>query len=192
MKSFSELVDTEVQHRDALVELEKMKANMEELERERALMIEEVEAQIERALASMTFSDGFSDVTGSRPGSAMSSRPPSAAGMTSSRTLRSFGTATTLAEDAREDDEEQDMPEIDDEDRTKVERSAEEPVVEVKKVEKSEEVLQQGDHALTEAKLKRFSASKRESEDGFGAVDQGISERSDLVAQKVLQIQQKV
>lgn len=46
---------------------------MDEMERERAQIVVEVEAQIEMALASMAFSDGVSD--SSRPGSVFSTRP---------------------------------------------------------------------------------------------------------------------
>ncbi|KAJ1311501.1 hypothetical protein OPQ81_009988 [Rhizoctonia solani] len=68
------LAAKENEHQAALVELESMRHNMDEMERERAQMVAEVEAQIERALASMAFSDGdnYSDYTHSRPGSAMS------------------------------------------------------------------------------------------------------------------------
>ncbi|KAH9081650.1 hypothetical protein EDB83DRAFT_2512508 [Lactarius deliciosus] len=48
-----QLKDTEVAHRDALVELQKMRDTMENMEQERAEMVAEVEAQIEKALASM-------------------------------------------------------------------------------------------------------------------------------------------
>ena len=45
----------------------------------------------------------------------------------------------------------------------------------------------------SEKQRKRFSSINRETHmDGLGEVDQGISEKSDLVAQKVLAIQAKV
>lgn len=84
-----------------------MKEEMDEMERERSQMIAEVEAQIERALVSMAFSDNMSDTPvsengTSRPGSALSSRassrnPDSAHSHTHSH-MRSFATGTTLAE----------------------------------------------------------------------------------------------
>ncbi|KIO33535.1 hypothetical protein M407DRAFT_3872 [Tulasnella calospora MUT 4182] len=53
------LVDTESKHKHAVVELERMKVEMEEMEEEREKMVADVEAQIERALASMTLSDHY-------------------------------------------------------------------------------------------------------------------------------------
>ena len=70
---FSELKETESAHREALGELEKMRDTMDTMEQERADMVAEVEAQIEKALASMAVdiedSDEYDD---SRPGSRMS------------------------------------------------------------------------------------------------------------------------
>ncbi|KAF8308867.1 hypothetical protein DL93DRAFT_2063479 [Clavulina sp. PMI_390] len=113
----NKLYSTESAHREAIVELERMKEEMDEMERERSQMIAEVEAQIERALVSMAFSDNMSDtgtnhgmtramsesgtmnerefpnggVPGSRPGSAMSSRASSRAGQPlSEKALRRF------------------------------------------------------------------------------------------------------
>ena len=56
-------------HRQALQELEQMRQNMEKMEEERAEMIAEVEAQIERALAHMAVDVEDSDYGGSRPSS---------------------------------------------------------------------------------------------------------------------------
>lgn len=50
-------MDTEGAHRAAMVELERMKVNMDKMESERAQMVAEVEAQIERALQSMMVGD---------------------------------------------------------------------------------------------------------------------------------------
>jgi hypothetical protein len=58
-----------------------------------------------------------------------------------------------------------------------------------------EEVIEEEDEApQSPTKVKRFSASTgtEGQQDGMTAVDEGISERSDRIAQKVLQIQQKV
>lgn len=217
------LASKENEHQAALVELDAMRQNMDEMEQERAQMVAEVEAQIERALASMAFSDGdnYSDYTHSRPGSAMSSasrEAPSAMGGhsgigvggtsigglsgiggqplrhaesgpklrngvrsasgtsaesgsmsmhsdgTSSRRLRSMATVTTLASDASDE-------------ATRV------------GVDLSSKLGGEEDPTLVSKR--RFSGSKHEV-DGLGAVDLGISERSDVVSFKVQQIQQKV
>ena len=58
-----------------------------------------------------------------------------------------------------------------------------------------EEVIEEeeDDEAPQSPKMKHFSASGGEGQqDGMLAMDKGISERSDRIAQKVLQIQQKV
>ena len=78
----TELQETEKAHRDATVELERMRQEIERMEGERAAMIQEVEAQIERALASMAFSETESDIGGS--GSRSSSRPSARRATTSS------------------------------------------------------------------------------------------------------------
>ncbi|KAG8741009.1 hypothetical protein FRC10_003468 [Ceratobasidium sp. 414] len=204
----AELHAKEEAHQAALVELDTMKRNMDEMERERAQMVAEVEAQIERALASMAFSDGegFSDY--SRPGSAMSEVSGENSGIhghsgigvghasvqglrhvesgpglrhasgqsfgsgslsdgASSRRLRSMATATTLADDASDE----------------VTRVG---------VDISSAMAKEGMEDPTSLGARRFSASKHEGVDGFVAVDQGITERSDVVAMKVHQIQQKL
>ena len=74
---------------------------MERMEQERAEMIAEVEAQIERALASMAVDMDDSDYGGSRPSSRLSSRSaPSALHLSGSRPrpLRSFSTESTLTD----------------------------------------------------------------------------------------------
>lgn len=218
-----------------MIELESMRQNMDEMERERAQMVAEVEAQIERALASMAFSDGdnYSDYTHSRPGSAMSngsrgsasgtgghsaigvggtsigglsgleahslrrseSGPGLRGGMRSasghsvgsgsvqsaiesldgSRRLRSMATMSTLADDAS-----------DEATRVGVDLST-------KLADEAKFGLRDEDPAVVKfGNARRFSASKPEGADGLGAVDLGISERSDVVAMKVQQIQQKV
>ena len=181
-----ELAQTEAQHKDAMIELERMREDMEEMERERSQMIAEVEAQIERALVSIAFSDNASDLglsdpgTTSRPGSALSSRPSSRADGEVSQNLRSFGTATTLADDGLADSHP-----IGDESNLTIG-----PMSTVKEVDEASDGVGE---PLSEKALRRFSATRRESHlDGLNAVDNGISERSEAVAQKMLQIQAKV
>jgi len=183
---FLELKETESAHREALIELQKMHETMETMEQERAEMVAEVEAQIEKALASMAVDiDDSDEDDDSRPVSRMSSssigrlsRPDSRASR-SRRTsdagmrkqLRSFGTESTLVESyetMREDAQ------------AKLELA-------------KEEVIEEEDEAPPSPTKKRFSASGGDvQQDGMTAVDEGISERSDRIAAKVLQIQQKV
>jgi hypothetical protein len=169
-----ELRDTEVAHQDAVKELVQMKETMEKMEIERAEMVAEVEAQIERALASMAVDLEESDYTTSRPQSRLSStsglrsRRSSDAGA-KVKALRSFATDSTLAERNEE--------EIDE----KAEMSEKEPP----------ENAQSG--SSPPPRKKRFSASDVDiPQDGMNAVDEGISLKSDKIAQKVMEIQQKV
>lgn len=170
---YLELRETEAAHRGAVQELARMKETMEKMEEERAAMVAEVEAQIERALASMAVDLEESDYTGSRPQSRLSS----ASGMqsrvsdaeTRAKVLRSFATDSTLAEKLEEN--EVTSPYISEK--------------ELKMPEKNEE-------PSPPPKKKRFSASELEVvQDGMNAVDEGISIQSDRIAQKVLEIQQK-
>ncbi|KAF8324720.1 AEX-3 domain-containing protein [Cantharellus anzutake] len=185
------LAQTEAEHNQALIELERMREEMEEMERERSQMIAEVEAQIERALVSIAFSDGNSDLSDlviSRPGSAMSShrsdsRPSSRngggpeTGSSHNHTLRSFGTATTLAE-------EQAMALVESHPNGGDSTVTIGPVREV--------TDKRSPTALSEKALRRFSVTKRDHSDALGGMDRSISERSDAVAQRMLQIQRKV
>ncbi|KAF8609678.1 hypothetical protein BDV93DRAFT_465079 [Ceratobasidium sp. AG-I] len=226
----SELASKENQHQQALMELEDMKRNMDEMERERTQMVAEVEAQIERALASMAFSDGEGYSDYSRPPSALSgasgdhshtghsgigmdhssigmghsingvlrhaeSGPAlrSASGrsaesgsmasdsMDGSSRLRSMVTATSIADDASDE-------------VTRVGCELSELKEGGLAKDNGITVLNEEDPTLVMpfGTTKRFSASKNEDEDRFGAVDHGISERSDVVAMKVQQIQQKL
>ena len=162
-----------------------MRETMENMEQERAEMVAEVEAQIEKALASMAVDIDDSDEDYSRPGSRVSSPPmrhsrPSSRTSRSRRTsdasmrkqLRSFGTESTLVES---------YDQLREEAQAKLELA-------------KEEIIEEEDEAPpSPSKQKRFSASGGErQQDGMTAVDEGISERSDRIAQKVLQIQQKV
>ncbi|KAK2461918.1 hypothetical protein APHAL10511_006381 [Amanita phalloides] len=180
-----QLRDTEHAHRDAMLELERMKEMMERMEQERAEMVAEVEAQIERALASMAV-DFDSDYGISRPGSRLSStagsssrRASDAAAGAKHRQLRSFGTESTLAESYDSTEETVQVPSSDS--TSKLRETT---------IKEDEEEEQQ---PLTPSRKKRFSASDLDGQqDGMGAVDEGISLRSDKIAQKVLEIQQKL
>ncbi|KAF8560362.1 hypothetical protein OG21DRAFT_1401805 [Imleria badia] len=185
----SRLVETERAHKDALVELERMRDTMEHMEQERAEMVAEVEAQIERALASMAVDVDESDYGGelsSRPGSRMSTSARSASGTRSRRAsdamkngesngtrLRSFGTESTLAES--------------------YERGMDDTLVASKSERETDTITEEEETPASPVNKKRFSATQSEVvQDGMMAVDEGISERSDKIAQKVLQIQQKL
>ncbi|CAE6471266.1 unnamed protein product, partial [Rhizoctonia solani] len=234
------LATKENEHHAALVELESMRQNMDEMERERAQMVAEVEAQIERALASMAFSDGdnYSDYTHSRPGSAMSqvsqgsrigghsaigvggasigglsavderslrhaesgpglrhsgsgpglrdagSRSASGSISVQStsesfegsiRRLRSLATVTTLADDTS-----------DEVTRVGVDLSAQ---VKAELGEPIKPIMIHDDDDVVH--VRRFSV-EQDGVNTMGAVDLGITERSDVVALKVQQIQQKL
>ncbi|KXN90020.1 hypothetical protein AN958_05025 [Leucoagaricus sp. SymC.cos] len=171
----NQLRETETAHHEAVQELAKMKETMEKMEIERAEMVAEVEAQIERALASMAVDLEESDYTASRPQSRLSS----ASGIRSrrasdaeakSKILRSFATDSTLAEKCEDEPE---SPEVNQKEPTTLEEVEEEPSPPPRK--------------------KRFSASELDvPQDGMNAVDEGISIKSDKIAQKVLEIQQKL
>jgi nicotinamide N-methyltransferase len=157
-------------------ELDKMKDTMDKMEQERAEMVAEVEAQIERALASMAVDIDDSDYGSSRPHSRLSnmsgtrSRRPSDAAK--SRYHRSFGTESTLAESYGDEIE------------------ALEESSTADKLERENAIIEEEDEEeITLTRRKRFSASEM---DGMNAVDEGISQKGDKIAQKVLEIQQKV
>lgn len=181
----TQLRDTEHAHQDAMLELERMRATMESMEQERAEMVAEVEAQIERALASMAV-DFDSDYGSSRPGSRLSSAASSRSRRQSDeeagskhRQLRSFGTESTLAESYDHADED---TQVVSHDTTGKNRETET----IQEVDEEEQ-------PLTPSRKKRFSASDLEGQqDGMNAVDEGISRKSDKIAQKVLEIQQKL
>jgi len=163
-----------------------MRDTMDNMEQERAEMVAEVEAQIEKALASMAVDIEDSDEDDSELGSRVSSPSISRLSRPNSRTsrsrrtsdagtrkqLRSFATESTLVES---------YDTLREEAQAKLDLS-------------KEEVIEEEDEAPpSPSKSKRFSASGGEvQQDGMTAVDEGISERSDRIAQKVLQIQQKV
>lgn len=166
-----------------------MRETMERMEEERAEMVAEVEAQIERALASMAVDVDESDYCeemGSRPASRMSASAQSTRDARSRRAsdavknscegtgsrLRSVGTESTLAESFEGMDDTLVHDKVDRDTTT---------------ITEEEEI------SASPSRKKRFSATQEENvQDGMMAVDEGISERSDRIAQKVLQIQQKV
>ena len=167
-----------------MLELESMRESMDKMELERAEMVAEVEAQIERALASMAVGMDDSDYASSRSHSRMSNMSNSsslsrrASDSSKSRLLRSFATDSTLAESYEGE-------EVLEEDHT-VTRSTPRENGTIPEVEEA-------DSEPSAPKKKRFSASDMEvAQDGMTAVDEGISQKSDRIAQKVLEIQQKV
>lgn len=137
------------------MELKQMREAMEKMEEERAEMMAEVEAQIERALQSMNADDievDESDYAGSRPASRASGAPRSR--RASDAQAPPAGTDPALAESYKE----------------------------LKKEQTTEEKPKN---------QRRFSAALPD-QDGMAAVDEGITDKSDKIAQKVLQIQRKV
>ena len=204
----TELQEAEMAHRDAVAELEKMRDAMVRMEQERLEMVAEVEAQIERALASMQV-EVLSDVSeysdDSRPNSRMSDIPtsskrPTTPGTPKSRSrrgsgtekrLRSYGTESTLV-----DYDDDGRHHVADRSTTVIEEDEEEAEGEERKKRPSvDEVQEIPDEDVTIVK-KRFSAEgngvDKNHQDAMGAVDMGISEKSDKIAQKVLEIQRKV
>ena len=177
-----ELQETEAAHRTACIELEKMRAAMEKMEEERAQLVEEVEAQIERALKSMSMSIEMSDSEGSNYDdeadvdadgkTASSSRPVSRlSDMPQSRPVtRAMSTdSATLAGTAENDDII----------RHSIESSA---------IAEEEEEEQRADQRIDASN----APTGERADDAMIAVDEGIHQNSDKIAQKVLQIQQKV
>ncbi|TDL28431.1 hypothetical protein BD410DRAFT_824177 [Rickenella mellea] len=166
----AQLADTENAHKEATEELERMRLAMDKMEEERAQMVAEVEAQIERALASMAVDledsdyDSSQGVGSPRSASAMSRRSSNAAH--SAFPLRSIGTESTLAEEYEEE-------------QTRVSHDA------IK--EENEQAIE------SPSKKKRFSTGPQDQvQDIMTAVDEGIHDTSDRIAQKVLQIQEKL
>ena len=197
---FTELKEAENAHRDAVGELEKMRDAMVKMEQERLEMVAEVEAQIERALASMQV-EILSDVSEysdySRPNSRMSGpiasgspKARSRRGSTSEKRLRSYGTESTLVDyndDVRHH--------VADRSATVIEETEEEAEGDERRKRPGvDEVQDIPDEDVTI--VKRFSAEAnridKSHHDAMGAVDMGISEKSDKIAQKVMEIQRKV
>lgn len=190
------LVETETKHKQAAIELERMRTEMEEMEEEREKMVQEVEAQIERALASMTLTDNYesdysqgSQYSGRRYNRANSrasiiSRPSTAASITNPVRLRSFATSSTLANDNQQD---LSRPHSEDLARDETMVIREEEDAETESIESKE------DAGPADVRKRKFSARSTEPHlDGLDAVDVGISQRIDTVAEKMMAIQQKV
>ena len=203
---FIELKEAENAHRDAVAELEKMRDAMVRMEQERLEMVAEVEAQIERALASMQV-ENLSEVSeysdDSRPNSRMSDLPtitrrPMSPGTPSTRSrrgsmtekrLRSYGTESTLV------DYDDPRHHVADRSATVIEETEEDAEGEGRKKGPGVDEFQDiPDEDVTIVK-KRFSAegngTDKHHQDAMGAVDMGISEKSDKIAQKVMEIQRK-
>ena len=196
----TELKEAEHAHRDAVGELEKMRDAMVKMEQERLEMVAEVEAQIERALASMQV-EIHSDVSEysdySRPNSRMSGpiapgtpKTRSRRGSASEKRLRSYGTESTLV-DYNDDS----RLHAADRSATVIEETEEEGESDERRKGPSvDEVQDIPDEDVTI--VKRFSAEAnridKSHQDAMGAVDMGISEKSDKIAQKVMEIQRKV
>ncbi|KAF9568391.1 hypothetical protein CPC08DRAFT_679274 [Agrocybe pediades] len=177
----NQLRDTESAHQEAVAELQRMRETMERMEQERAEMVAEVEAQIERALASMAVELDDSDYASSRPQSRLSNasgtRSRRASDAAKSRHLRSFGTESTLAESYGEET-------VEEEDHT---------ITHSKLPRETSTIVEDEEEEPSVSKKKRFSASEMDvPQDGMNAVDEGISIKSDKIAQKVLEIQQKL
>lgn len=161
-----------------------MRETMDKMELERAEMVAEVEAQIERALASMAVGIDDSDYGSSRSHSRLSNISNSsslsrrASDSSHKSRLRSFATESTLAESYEEG-----IPEAADHTVTNVTRP----------ISRETGTIIEDEEPETTGPKKRFSASDMEvAQDGMTAVDEGISQKSDKIAQKVLDIQQKV
>lgn len=182
-----QLADADNATRDAKAELEEMRANMERMEAERADMIADVEAQIERALASMTVNvsidDGDSDYgySESRPASRLSSSTNVSTGTGSrsrktgdavkTRSSRTFSTDTTLAGHEGEGED-------------AMKKGHRERLAVRGKIEEEDE------GQAVSANRKRFSNVDLDNE--MNAVDEGITQKSDTIAQKVQEIEKKL
>lgn len=157
-----------------MVELERMREAMEKMEEERSQLVAEVEAQIERALASMSMAvemDGSDD--GSETGSHLSDRKPTSRRSSNAgrSPVRPFSTESTLAETDEE---------------TQTRHSIESRII-----EEDEEEEEEASKTLENTEIQPTGTSDR-AQDTMTAVDEGIHQNSDRIAQKVLQIQKKV
>ncbi|TFY80724.1 hypothetical protein EWM64_g3288, partial [Hericium alpestre] len=165
----SQLRDTEYAHNEALVELQNMRETMDTMEAERSAMVAEVEAQIEKALASMAMGMDDSDEYDSRPASRVSSRSRGTSdAATRVKQLRSYGTESTLVDSFDGHGQDETTVKLD---------LAKDAVIEEE---------EDDEKPLSPSKKKRFSATQMEMQgDGMNAVDEGISERSDRIARKL-------
>lgn len=194
--SLIELRETEGAHRTAVVELEQMRQNMIRMEEERAAMMAEVEAQIERALQSMMVSESepedqdrllsYTSPRHSRP----SSRRSSINSANGSRPPRSFGVSGPLTEDVEAEEE---AAAGDNKLQAGKTDSEKDKFLKATGKEKEQEKKEKEQETEVEPKkLKRFSATRELPGDSIYAVDENISERSDRISRKVMEIQQKV
>ncbi|GJJ09686.1 hypothetical protein Clacol_003910 [Clathrus columnatus] len=184
VKLEDQLRETEGAHRTALLELEQMRQHMVKMEEERAAMMAEVEAQIERALQSMMVSesepedqDRVLSFTSPRP-SRPSSRRSSVNSASGPRPSRRLGADGPLPEDVEAEEEAT---------QYKPHKSKDD-----EKERPSKEKEKENEEEIEPKKLKRFSATRDLPGDSIYAVDENISERSDRISRKVLEIQQKL
>lgn len=171
-----------------------MRAAMDKMEEERAQLVEEVEAQIERALKSMSLSIDMSDSEGSNyndgdadvdeNNTAASSRSVSRlSDSTPSRPMtRAMSTdSATLAGTAENED---------------IMRHSIESSAIAEAVDEEGEDEQPTEREQAQSQTQRIDASSapngEQGEDAMGALDEGIHNNSDKIAQKVIQIQQKL
>jgi nicotinamide N-methyltransferase len=186
-RSFTELTQAETAHQQALTELEQMREAMVKMEQERLEMVAEVEAQIERALLSMQvdMDDDESDYE-SRSGSRMSTR-------SGARTPHTGGARTPNRKHS--DASYQGHRSHSGTESTLVDYENREPETIIPVVDRSTDIIEEEEEPPLSPNKKRFSAYEEiinTHQDAMVAVDQGITEKSDRIAQKVLQIQKKV
>ncbi len=151
-----------------MVEMEHLREYIEKMEEERSQLVAEVEAQIERALANMAIPVEMSDSETEEGSQMLDSLPPTRPASSAGRSFarRSINTETTLA----------DTGETDEETRHSVESS-------IPEIDERDAVSETNHSQGTPAD---------KANDTMDAVDEGIHQNSDKIAQKVFQIQQKV
>ncbi|KAH7104405.1 AEX-3 domain-containing protein [Auriculariales sp. MPI-PUGE-AT-0066] len=169
VKLQEKLIDTESAHRDATVELNRMRREIERMENERAEMIAEVEVQIERALASMSVADigdidldldeDDEDLSKSQPGS----RRPS---------FRATPAAPMLGDVRATAIQEEEEPELKKEDQTR------------------KSSMEEDDSSGSS--MSRFDGTTALADGNLSAVDLGITEKSERITRKVEAIQKKL
>jgi EEF1A N-terminal glycine/lysine methyltransferase len=174
-----------VAHKEAVMELAKMRAEMEQMESEREQLVAEVELQIERALHSMTLSMEMSDSEedGSQvdenASASASSRPQSKLGRHSRASSNAVGSSprtqsidsATLAGTTEAGES--------------VRHSLDADAI-------KEEDENESTESPTAPNNIDATAPVDRTMDTMVAVDEGIHSNSDRIAQSVLQIQQKV
>jgi len=163
------------------------------MEEERELMVAEVEAQIERALASMLVDDeeGAMYRSQSRPtsrGSRMAT-PIAVRSRSAPGSRRASFTAADMAPPMMDSFAPGGIAE-----HTHVLRESRSMVEEAIEEERDEREKEEREKAAKDRKDQQKELSKKKSRnfEDMDPLDAGISEKSDRIAQKVLQIQQKV